>query len=224
MVVDIVMLATVGVFAAIAAGLDLRGTFEGRQIPHVSLFGNRHAVLFLLVNAAISIGLLAWVLFDAASPINDLLGGSPALVTQVCAVGFGVPLLLRSKLFTVEKYPVGPAIAYDSFRIHVLLNVSLASYKAREALARSFALRLGGLTLERCDVFLDGLIHLDTRRRAEARKGLEAIFLIEEPQRRGERLVVWVAGLVGLTAARAMLDELARVAPGSAAGAMEMIA
>ncbi len=127
-------------FGVLAALIDIDAFFRNGRIGYV-VRGNVRFWLFVLLNGAIAAVVLVWALLtDPHSLINQVIqvDSAPA---KMFVIGFGVPLLLRSKLFAFgqDQTAAGPAIAYDWFRFKTLRSINEYSARVKNRLAERLA-------------------------------------------------------------------------------------
>jgi len=132
-------------FGVLAAYIDIDSFFRSKRTSYTTASDFR-CYFFLVVNGGLAAGLVIWALeSDAESVINSLIHvASPAAKTAVIA--FGVPLILRSKLFSFgeEQTPAGPALAYDWARLKVLYNINMRSAIVKDRLSEEYATIFAG--------------------------------------------------------------------------------
>lgn len=137
----------VSVFALglLAASIDVDSFFRGARISY-TVRGNVRFFAFIILNGALSAAFLAWALAtDSASVVNKIIQvDSPW--AKMLVVGFAVPLLLRSKLFSFGEgqNAAGPAFAYDWMRLKVLYSINQQSAEKKDELAKQLAGRHAG--------------------------------------------------------------------------------
>lgn len=91
--------------------------------------------LFVGINGLLSVALLLWALEgDPSNPINVVIQVKSAWAKTVM-IGFGVPFLIRSKLFGEGPSAAGPSALYDWAREKVLYGIHLKSGLIKEQLA-----------------------------------------------------------------------------------------
>src|SRR5713101_2398419 len=93
--------------AVAAAYKDIDLFFRGKRISYTTRRNGR-CYLFVAANGLISGGLLLWALAgDQSNPINLLIQVKAAWA-KMLVIGFGVPALIRSKLFGEGPSAAGP--------------------------------------------------------------------------------------------------------------------
>ena len=139
---ECVIVFIVGMLAAV---IDIDSSFRARRISYV-IERNVHFWGFILLNGTLSSVMLFWSLSsDKDSLINKTLPAtSPWGKTFIIA--FAVPLLLRSKLFSVgeAQTSAGPAIAYDWLRIRTMTSVNVTSAQRKGEIATQYSARFVG--------------------------------------------------------------------------------
>ncbi len=131
--------------AVLAAYMDIESFFRKGRISYVAR-NNGRFLLFLLLNGAISSVALIWALVsDRGSAINQVIQVEAPWV-KMFVVGFGVPLLLRSKLFSFgqDQVAAGPAFVYDWLRLKPLYSINTESARIKGEIATRLAGALVG--------------------------------------------------------------------------------
>lgn len=110
--------------AIVAAYEDIDLFFRDKRISYTTR-GNWLFYDFAVANGLISGGLLLWALVgDQSNPINLLIQVKAGWV-KMLVIGFGVPALIRSKLFGEGSSAAGPSRLYDWVRGKVLLALAV---------------------------------------------------------------------------------------------------
>lgn len=133
----------------LAAYMDIESFFRKGRISYVAR-NNGRFLLFLLLNGALSSLVLIWALLsDRGSAINQVIQVEPPWA-KMFVVGFGVPLLLRSKLFSFgqDQVAAGPAFVYDWLRLKALYSINTESARIKGEIAT----RLAGALVGRASV------------------------------------------------------------------------
>jgi hypothetical protein len=131
--------------AVLAAYMDIESFFRKGRISYVAR-NNGRFLLFLLLNGAISSMALIWArVSDRGSAINQVIQVE-APWAKMFVVGFGVPLLLRSKLFSFgqDQVAAGPAFVYDWLRLKALYSINTESARIKGEIATRLAGALVG--------------------------------------------------------------------------------
>jgi hypothetical protein len=127
-------------FGILAAYIDIDSFFRGARVSYTAR-GNHSFLFFLVLNGLLSAAFLFWALSSGQdSPINKVLQVESSLGKAVI-VGFGVPLLFRSKLFSFgeDQKAAGPAFAYDWMRLKVLYSLNQYSAEQKDKIATQYA-------------------------------------------------------------------------------------
>jgi hypothetical protein len=128
-----------------AAYFDISFFFKEKKIGVGNIFRQAASTLFLLGNGLIAVAFLWWSLRDPASPINALFSFENPFMKGI-AIGLSVPLLIRSKWFSIAKEegskPAGVEALYDGIRGNVLHRINTWSIKLKNQISRDFARRL----------------------------------------------------------------------------------
>ena len=128
--------------AAAAAYVDISSFFRQRRIGVGSVFRQPSALMFVVCNGFVSVLLLYWALTDSELFINRLFTSDNPVLKGI-VIGLSVPLLIRSKWFSVAKtdgnQPAGFEAIYEWIRLNVLQNVNTWSIRIRVKISQKFA-------------------------------------------------------------------------------------
>jgi hypothetical protein len=127
-------------FGALAAYIDIDSFFRSKRISYTTDL-NFRCYFFLGLNGALAAGLVIWAIgSDADSVINSIVHVQSS-AAKTAVISFGVPLILRSKLFSFgeEQTPAGPALAYDWARLKVLYDINMQSAIVKDQLSEQYA-------------------------------------------------------------------------------------
>ncbi len=142
---QIVISVEVFVLGLLSAWMDIDSFFRSKRVSFIA-GGSISFWLFILFNGALSAVILAWSLSSPNdSTINKIIQVDSPFGKMV-VIGFGVPLLIRSKLFSFgeEQTAAGPAIAYDWIRLKTLVAIHRHSLKRKQAIIDKYAQSFAG--------------------------------------------------------------------------------
>ena len=133
-------LAIAGLFSIFSAYVDIETFFVGRGLSLPVILKHRLSVIFLLINGALAIILLGIMLKVPDCPLNTVIL-LPEPWQKTLAVAFGVPAILRSKIFSVgsDKQSFGPAALYEYFQEHVLYALTIKVADLKDELAQRYS-------------------------------------------------------------------------------------
>jgi hypothetical protein len=126
---------------AFATYMDLEAFFVGRGLSLPTVIQHWNSVLFIAGNAVISgVFLVISLTSNGSDPISKVIQVSDPWQKAII-IAFGVPMLIRSKLFTIgdEKQSVGVAFAYDYVRNKVLYGLANRVSDLKDKLALKFS-------------------------------------------------------------------------------------
>ena len=132
-------------FGILAAYMDIDSFFRKSRVGY-TLQSNVRFWAFVLLNGALSAAILLWALWgDSNSLINKVIQVESPLA-KMFVIGFGVPLIIRSKLFSFGEgqTAVGPALAYDWVRLKTLFSINMKSAAKKGQIAAQYAKSLAG--------------------------------------------------------------------------------
>jgi hypothetical protein len=138
-------IAPVFLFGMLTGYIDIDSFFREKRISYI-VTGNFRFWGFVVLNGAISAVFLFWSL---STPPDSLINKSIQLQNpwaKMFIIGFAVPLLVRSKLFSFgeDQTAAGPALAYDWLRRKTFISVHVKSGAKKEQITGKYAARLAG--------------------------------------------------------------------------------
>lgn len=138
-------IASVFLFGMLTGYIDIDSFFRQKRISYAAE-DNFRFWFFLLLNGGISAAFLYWALSSASdSPINKSIQLQNPW-GKMFIIGFAVPLLVRSKLFSFgeDQTAAGPAIAYDWLRLKTFISIHVKSGIKKDRITAKFAAALAG--------------------------------------------------------------------------------
>lgn len=138
---QLLLLLVAFLFGTLSAYMDFDSFFRRHRVSYIALYKHPPSVIFLCMNGTISLLLLLYAFSsNQSSPINKLIQVQSDFGKMV-VISFGVPLILRSRLFALgqERTAVGLAAAYEFFFHKILLLLHLKSIHVKEEIASIIA-------------------------------------------------------------------------------------
>jgi hypothetical protein len=132
-------------FGMLAAYLDIDSFFLEKRISYTGK-DTIEFWTFLILNGLLSAAFLLWSLSASpASPINKAIQVESPW-SKMIVIGFGVPLLIRSKLFSFgeNQKAAGPALVYDWFRQKMFQSIYLKTGDKKDRITERYASQLSG--------------------------------------------------------------------------------
>jgi len=133
------------VFGILTAYIDIDSFFREKRISYRAA-DTIEFWFVLLVNGSLSAGFLYWALSTGKdSPINKIIQAE-SMWGKTIVIGFGVPLLVRGKLFSFgeNQTAAGPAFVYDWFRLKVFERIYWKSGEIKYQIIDQYGAQLAG--------------------------------------------------------------------------------
>ena len=133
------------IFGMLTAYIDIDSFFREKRISY-TVARNIQFWMFLVLNGLLSAAFLFWALATGSeSPINKTIQVQSPWVKMII-IGFGVPLLVRSKLFSFgeNQTAAGPPLVYDWLRLKTFVSIHLKSGKKKDQITDKYAASLAG--------------------------------------------------------------------------------
>ncbi|HMC30868.1 MAG TPA: hypothetical protein VKL99_08520 [Candidatus Angelobacter sp.] len=138
-------IAPVFLFGMLTGYIDIDSFFREKRISYTAA-DNLRFWFFLLLNGVLSAAFLFWALSSAPdSPINKSIQVQNPWA-KMFIIGFAVPLLVRSKLFSFgeNQTAAGPALAYDWLRLKTFISIHVKSGDKKDRITDKYSARLAG--------------------------------------------------------------------------------
>ncbi len=138
-------LIVVLLFGMLTGYIDIDSFFREKRISYTAA-RNIQFWLFLALNGLLSAAFLFWALTTGPdSPINKTLQVQSPWGKMII-IGFGVPLLVRSKLFSFgeDQTAAGPALVYDWLRLKTRVSIHLKAGKKKDEITDKYSVTLAG--------------------------------------------------------------------------------
>ncbi len=143
----------VSVFLALGAGaggcfaayMDIDHFFRQKKIGITPILRSNSSLAFILANGLIAVGLVWWALESKADSVINAVLNVEEPWAKTLVIALGVPVLLRSRLFTFrDNLSFGINAAYEWFRRGALRKLNEHSAVTKNQIAKQYASRFAG--------------------------------------------------------------------------------
>ena len=143
--VSVLYVLAAGAGGSFAAYVDIDNFFRQKKIGITPILRSGSSLTFILANGLIAVGLVWWALESKADSVINAVLNVEEPWAKTLVIALGVPVLLRSRLFTFgDNLSFGINAAYEWVRRGALRKLNEHSAVIKNQIAKQYASRFAG--------------------------------------------------------------------------------